>query len=528
MLEMHKGLLTLVKEFDAICRKHQITYYLEGGSLLGAVRHKGFLPWDDDVDLSITRDEFKKLLAVIDQELPVNRELYCYERFPNYLRDTVKYTNLDTTVLFYNHILDGNAAGQHIDLFILDPVPSDPKKQEEYKRLATVYSELMTPVYVLCDDIVEYRKDYEFYRQMMEEKGREVVLSELREKLFTYPDGEDCDTYLLRWGNRHIFYPKSFFGEPVYLDFEDFRLPAPRQYYRFLRKQFGDSWMIVPDQEHQEDHNTFDKYHIPCKTFIADYTPFLNFDELRGYYERRKEYNIKVKGQKKRISKDNAEMACVMHHVALHKILMENQAAVQEMLENGRYAELVAYFSPYYEAQLSTVLLDNKKALKICDENLKAAVLALIMVGRIGQAEKLLRIQEKTASWGQELLAMITDIRSCMIAKEEARYNDAKNLALKWIESYPDQLNLAEFLMRQSIREGQTCDKVMAEAVKQLSNYPDSDELMYLMGDLLCMMGDYNQAEQWYSKCAAITQNGLIRMALEERMGGENLEKKSV
>ena len=67
MIEMQVGLLTLLKEFDAICRKHDITYYLEGGSLLGAVRHKGFLPWDDDVDLSMTRDNFQKLLAVIDQ-----------------------------------------------------------------------------------------------------------------------------------------------------------------------------------------------------------------------------------------------------------------------------------------------------------------------------------------------------------------------------------------------------------------------------------------------------------------------------
>ena len=140
MLMMQTGLLTLLKEFDAICKKHDITYYLEGGSLLGAVRHKGFLPSDDDIDLSITWDNFQKLLSVIDEELPENRELYCYERFPNYLRDTVKYTNLDTTVLFRNHILDGNAAGQHIDLFILDPVPSDEKVKAEYKKYATIYS----------------------------------------------------------------------------------------------------------------------------------------------------------------------------------------------------------------------------------------------------------------------------------------------------------------------------------------------------------------------------------------------------
>ena len=171
MLDEQIGLLTLLKEFDSICKKHKITYFLEGGSLLGAVRHKGFLPWDDDIDLCITRSEFKKLLEVIDQDLPANREIYCYERYPSYLRETVKYTNLDSTVLFPNHILDGLAAGQHIDLFILDPVPSDPKELEEYKALATVYSELMTPVYVMCEDIIHYQEQYDYYT---ETQGRYV------------------------------------------------------------------------------------------------------------------------------------------------------------------------------------------------------------------------------------------------------------------------------------------------------------------------------------------------------------------
>ena len=186
MLDEQTGLLTLLKEFDSICKKNNITYFLEGGSLLGAVRHKGFLPWDDDIDLCITRAEFKKLLAVIDKDLPAGRELYCYERYPEYLRETVKYTNLTSTVLFRNHILDGLAAGQHIDLFILDPAPNDPQELEEYKTLATIYSELMTPVYVMCEDILEHQEEYDRYRRMMKEQGREAVLNQLRDKLYSY------------------------------------------------------------------------------------------------------------------------------------------------------------------------------------------------------------------------------------------------------------------------------------------------------------------------------------------------------
>mgnify|MGYP003293777853 CR=1 FL=1 len=64
MNEIQKKLYQIINKFDARCKKYDITYYLGGGSALGALRHKGFLPWDDDIDLYITRENYKKLLSV--------------------------------------------------------------------------------------------------------------------------------------------------------------------------------------------------------------------------------------------------------------------------------------------------------------------------------------------------------------------------------------------------------------------------------------------------------------------------------
>lgn len=514
MLEMHAGLLTLLKELDEICRKHGITYYLEGGSLLGAVRHKGFLPWDDDVDLCITRDNFKKLLSVIDQELKPNRELYCYERQPNYLRDTVKYTNLDTTVLFRNHILDGNAAGQHIDLFILDPVPADPEKQAEYKKLATVYSELLSPVYVLCEDIGEYLDEYRYYLQMMREKGRDHVLSLLREKLFTYPDGDDVDTYLLRWGNAHRSFPKAFFGKPVEVEFEGNLFPAPKQYYRFLRAEFGDSWMIIPDQEHQEDHDTFRKQHVPCKEFIADYTEYIDYEKMQEQYLLRKQQNLDLIAHKKKLRADNAQMARVLYEMSLADITNEMTEAVQNMLKEKQYAGLASSFDAYYEAQLSDILLNNGIVLTIEEKVLNAAMLALIMVGRFGQAEKILNVADPDS----ELLVLIRDIRACVLASEEERFEDGKMLAEKWIGRYPLQVNLATFLIRQGIREKVALTELTEQTRQLMEHYPDRDDLMYLMGDLATLAEEHENARHWYGKCARITRNGQILLALPEEI----------
>lgn len=517
MLKMHEGLLVLLKELDAICRKHGITYYLEGGSLLGAVRHKGFLPWDDDVDLCITRDNFKKLLSVIDQELPANRELYCYERFPGYLRDTVKYTNLDTTVLFRNHILDGYAAGQHIDLFILDPAPSDPKAQEEYKALATVYSELMSPVYVLCDDIADHLDLFNEYLQMVDEKGREYTLNLLREKLFTIEDTDAIDTYCLRWGNRHSFYPKEFFGESVDVEFEGCAFPAPRQYYRFLRAEFGDTWMIIPDEEHQEDHSTFDNYNVPCKTFQADYKPFIDFKMAWKNFSERKKGNLANIHNKRQTILDNAAMNRALQELALEGIISSVTEEVRQWLHAEQYGRLAEYFEGYYSAQLSPVLMGSCMAIRVDRQVLDAAALALVMTGRFGQAQKLIRISGISTQTTEKLLELITDIRACMLADEEERWSDAKLLAEKWIGEYPLQLNLAAFLIRQGIRESEDGMLLKQKTQALLTCYPKSDVLLKLMGDL----SKGEEAAEWYQKCLEVTRNGLILMELAAHSGND-------
>lgn len=518
MLDEQIGLLTLLKEFDSICKKNNITYFLEGGSLLGAVRHKGFLPWDDDIDLCITRAEFKKLLEVIDKDLPVGRELYCYERYPEYLRETVKYTNLTSTVLFRNHILDGLAAGQHIDLFILDPAPSDPKELEEYKRLATIYSELMTPVYVMCEDIIDYQDEYKFYRNLMKVQGREHVLNTLRKKLYAYEDTEDCDTYYLRWGNKHRFFDKSIFGKPVEVEFEGGLYPAPQYYHRFLRAEFGDTWMMVPVASQQEDHDTFDCYHTPNRDFIADYTPYIDFNELRKAYITRKKHNIRKLTLSRHLRHEKAAMLKILYEVALESTTSALSEEAHALLVENRHRELANLLAPYTNAQLSAELMDNHLAIPVSNEVLYAAAVSLIMVGRYWEAERLIAFHKGNPAIYTDHIAQleqcITDIRGCILACEEQRYDDAAALADRWLQVYPLQLNLATFRIEQGLRDGKDAATLLADAEALLARYPEDDKLMFLLGRLHTTLGHDADGMAWYTRCAAVTRNGLIMMEL--------------
>ena len=518
MLDEQIGLLTLLKEFDSICKKHNITYFLEGGSLLGAVRHKGFLPWDDDVDLCITRAEWKKLLAVIDRDLPAGREIYCYERYPQYLRETVKYTNLNSTVLFPNHILDGLAAGQHIDLFILDPAPSDPAELEEYRMLATIHSELMTPVYVMCPDVVRYQKEYRKYLRMMKKKGRDYVLGLLREKLYAYEDDENCTTYYLRWGNQHRFFDKALFGTPVEVAFEDGLYPAPQQYHRFLRAEFGDTWMMVPAVSQREDHSTYDCYHVPCKDFIADYSPFIDFDEMRRLYVARKEQNLRKLAVNAPLDKARADMQRTLYEVALEPLTSSLAPEAQALLTEERYSELCDMLGPYCRAQLDPLLCQHALAIPVCPAVLHAAALSLIMVGRYWEAERILAVhRENPALYTDEaarLMRFIEDIRGCMLACEEGRYTDAAHRAQRWLPHYPLQSDLAVFDLERRLRDGADTAALLQDTTALLARYPENDKLLFLMGRLHSALGHTDQEMAWYTRCAAVTRNGLMMMKL--------------
>jgi len=78
--------LSLFKQFDSICRKYHVRYYALGGTLLGAVRHQGFIPWDDDMDIGVPREEYERLKKILPNELKEGAEYHSFENDPSYYR----------------------------------------------------------------------------------------------------------------------------------------------------------------------------------------------------------------------------------------------------------------------------------------------------------------------------------------------------------------------------------------------------------------------------------------------------------
>lgn len=117
-------MLEILEVIDIICRKHHIPYWLSSGTLIGAARHKGFIPWDDDLDIEMLRSDYLRLLKILPQELPDDCVLQTNETDPNYififgkLRD--RNSHLEETNS-YDRIF--RYTGIYIDIFPLEKIP---------------------------------------------------------------------------------------------------------------------------------------------------------------------------------------------------------------------------------------------------------------------------------------------------------------------------------------------------------------------------------------------------------------------
>ena len=94
--DQHILLLGIAKEFDKVCRDSRIPYYMLGGTMLGAIRHKGFIPWDDDMDFGVPRPYYERLISALEEQLPVRYRCCTYDNSRNIIYPFIKIEDTHT------------------------------------------------------------------------------------------------------------------------------------------------------------------------------------------------------------------------------------------------------------------------------------------------------------------------------------------------------------------------------------------------------------------------------------------------
>lgn len=262
-------LIKMLDDFDDFCKKEHLEYVLCGGNCLGAVRHEGFIPWDDDLDLAITRESFDKLVERFDAQMGNKYILQIPGVTPGYELGFARIRLKGTLVRNKEDInLPDSQCGAYIDLFILENLPGLAPL-----RLLHGIGSLALGLALSCRRFAEHKDDY--YSMMGSEKrGRNAVrLKSTLGLLVSFFSISKWAEIWDRWnsiiknnasvnigiptGRGHYFketYQRSSFFPASYWRFGDRDFPLPNDAKQYLEKLYGIDFMVPPPQDSREKH----------------------------------------------------------------------------------------------------------------------------------------------------------------------------------------------------------------------------------------------------------------------------------
>ena len=532
---IQKNLYQLLVELDEICKKYDIDYLLAGGASLGSIRNRRFMPWDDDIDLFITRDNWNKLRHIIETEenvLPEGRSMVYKENTPYYCNPLPRYVNTETTTIYVSQSLPAKSCGHQIEFFIFNPMPLGEKAKEEYMDKLHVYTELLSPYFVVNKraTLEEWEKHYELYEhycQRIDEEGEEKVLKELEDELQQYSP-KFCDQYCVFWGyNKHVYDKEHFQLESEMGQFEDGVFPLGYRPEGLLRSAYGDSWMYIPEYEEQLIHNAVRNDFLPFEEYSSRYLPKINRESIFEKCKINKRNNAKVYYNRRKVEMLIAKEIVAVGSVQVSKDLDGKDDYLRSLLEDKNYDELSAEFGNFTDLQNIENVFKYNILAPISDKNLATYLFSLIEQGRYFDASKYLNAREAQDKPLNDELNRIMDIISICHEISVARY-DLKDVSLvqslvdEYEDTYDDLLDIyrARIWIMENTAESIDDYKMIDELCSHvLSLYPFDGETMAFQANAKTKCGQKKLAMKLYRKSVDHTRNGIIWQKVEDESG---------
>ncbi|WP_077533569.1 LicD family protein [Massiliimalia massiliensis] len=524
MNELQEMLLTLLREVDKICKKHQITYYLCGGSVIGALRHRGFIPWDDDLDICMTRENWRKFASVIDQEMAPNRELISCRRNKSHHKITIKYMNKETSTVFLSQVADYEGCGLSIDVMTLDPIPAACPEQRIQEWL--IYNELLTPCFVVNPKIIPYLPQYKRYRALTKVIGKQRVLDRLYHKIYVEDVPDDFTQYIYGWGEQLLVYDRALFGTPQLVPFEGELFPIPEKAYEYCAKTYGDNWYQVPAVENQETHNTVMNLHLSYNNLIGDYRRFLDKERLIKCFAHRKRLWIKRLPYEADNRKEKWLVQAAVLQSRYQKWFDDRKDSLGQLYRDKYYSVLTEVFGDYIKKQLNRSMRANGLYWDIGDEHLEIVLNTLCMSGGYDKAQKLLTLRrgtEKPLSEGLKQSAAL--IRTSVALTAAMNTSDLKTVKTIYEQSpayqdaHLDFIRAKVYLMVRENTPSEAFAQMEQKVLSLLEQYPAAGELRKSYGDILWAMDRKEEAGDQYRLAKKQERNGFDWLEIDEKLG---------
>lgn len=273
--ELQLCLLDMLKDVDKFCKKEGIQYYLSGGTALGAFRHKGFIPWDDDLDINMTRKDFSAFFESFEKAFPDKYVVQSPGHTAGYFLTSGR-IRLKNSAYVTRGEEDEEEEGIFVDIFIIENVPDNKLLRKIHGFFCLTFGFLLS-----CRMFYKNRKSYQSLLSGSQDakkvfKIKNTIglctswlsafrLISLTNWLYSLCKNECSEYVSIPSGRKHYFgelYKRSGFCEKDYLDFESLRCPVAKDLNDYLTKLYGPDYMTPPPPEKREKHLIF-KFELP-------------------------------------------------------------------------------------------------------------------------------------------------------------------------------------------------------------------------------------------------------------------------
>lgn len=253
--ELQQKLLNMLSWFHDFCETEKLNYYVLGGTMLGAIRHKGFIPWDDDIDIGMPREDYKKLALLMNAqtgkyilETPdTNKPDFYYPFSKIYDTETTLVENTKYKI----------KRGIYLDIFPLDGIGNTiEESKKNFQQIKKLNNLLMLKT-------AGYRKGRSFIKNCGVMLFRLIPLNakKLLHKVDDacakkdFSDCIYCGNLVGNWKEKEIM-PRSFFGKSHIYQFENIKIFGPENYDAYLKNLYG-NYMKLPPKEKQKSHHDY-------------------------------------------------------------------------------------------------------------------------------------------------------------------------------------------------------------------------------------------------------------------------------
>lgn len=252
----------VLKFYMGLCEKHHLTYFIAYGSAIGAARHQGIIPWDDDIDVVMPRPDFERFLEICKTEDMGKYEIVSPYDTPNYFLPFYKLCNKETTLLESTDFRC--IIGMYIDIFVYDGICNDKNESDTLRKQYVKYWNRFTVAssYYPTEKIISKIRKGEikdlihyFLLSLKREYYRRKFLNKLYDitHKYNYSQTELIVKYPPGYGEKEVI-PKAWIEESTFLPYEDTEVRIPKDYTRWLNNYFGDYTQLPPEEERHPHH----------------------------------------------------------------------------------------------------------------------------------------------------------------------------------------------------------------------------------------------------------------------------------